>query len=103
MSKPLLPHIQVCYRRNGHNEMDEPMFTQPLMYKQIKKQKGVLQKFAEKVIAEGVITAQAYEVKQPALLQILLIRHANMYKALEQTRWLSSAVVVVHSVILFNS
>ncbi|KAK1884565.1 2-oxoglutarate dehydrogenase mitochondrial [Dissostichus eleginoides] len=51
----------VCYRRNGHNEMDEPMFTQPLMYKQIKKQKGVLQKFAEKVIAEGVVTTQAYE------------------------------------------
>uniref|UniRef100_A0A671YHU2 2-oxoglutarate dehydrogenase complex component E1 n=1 Tax=Sparus aurata TaxID=8175 RepID=A0A671YHU2_SPAAU len=51
----------VCYRRNGHNEMDEPMFTQPLMYKQIKKQKGVLQKFAEKVIAEGVITPHEYE------------------------------------------
>lgn len=43
--------------------MDEPMFTQPLMYKQIKKQKGVLQKFAEKVIAEGVITPHEYEVK----------------------------------------
>uniref|UniRef100_A0AAQ5X7M9 2-oxoglutarate dehydrogenase complex component E1 n=1 Tax=Amphiprion ocellaris TaxID=80972 RepID=A0AAQ5X7M9_AMPOC len=54
----------VCYRRNGHNEMDEPMFTQPLMYKQIKKQKGVLQKFAEKLITEGVMTAQEYEVKQ---------------------------------------
>ncbi|XP_015248814.1 PREDICTED: 2-oxoglutarate dehydrogenase, mitochondrial-like [Cyprinodon variegatus] len=51
----------VCYRRNGHNEMDEPMFTQPLMYKQIKKQKGVLQKFAEKLIAEGVVTIQHYE------------------------------------------
>ncbi|XP_069022428.1 2-oxoglutarate dehydrogenase complex component E1 [Embiotoca jacksoni] len=51
----------VCYRRNGHNEMDEPMFTQPLMYKQIKKQKGVLQKFAEKAIAEGVITTQDYK------------------------------------------
>ncbi|XP_008280042.1 2-oxoglutarate dehydrogenase, mitochondrial isoform X4 [Stegastes partitus] len=51
----------VCYRRNGHNEMDEPMFTQPLMYKKIKKQKGVLQKFAEKLIAEGVMTAQEYE------------------------------------------
>lgn len=59
------PHLQVCYRRNGHNEMDEPMFTQPLMYKQIKKQKGVLQKFAEKVIGEGIVTAQTYEVKQP--------------------------------------
>ncbi|XP_028318021.1 2-oxoglutarate dehydrogenase, mitochondrial isoform X2 [Gouania willdenowi] len=51
----------VCYRRNGHNEIDEPMFTQPLMYKQIKKQKGVLQKFAEKMISEGVVTRQRYE------------------------------------------
>lgn len=39
------------------------MFTQPLMYKQIKKQKGVLQKFAEKLIADGVVTTQEYEVK----------------------------------------
>lgn len=46
--------------------MDEPMFTQPLMYKKIKKQKGVLQMFSEKLIAEGVVTTQEYEVKQPA-------------------------------------
>uniref|UniRef100_A0A673HG75 2-oxoglutarate dehydrogenase complex component E1 n=1 Tax=Sinocyclocheilus rhinocerous TaxID=307959 RepID=A0A673HG75_9TELE len=46
----------VSYRRNGHNEMDEPMFTQPLMYKQIKKQKPVLQKYAEKLIAEGAVS-----------------------------------------------
>uniref|UniRef100_A0A665VDF3 2-oxoglutarate dehydrogenase complex component E1 n=1 Tax=Echeneis naucrates TaxID=173247 RepID=A0A665VDF3_ECHNA len=51
----------VCYRRNGHNEMDEPMFTQPLMYKQIKKQKGVLQKLSEKLIAEGIVTTQEFE------------------------------------------
>uniref|UniRef100_A0A665VD54 2-oxoglutarate dehydrogenase complex component E1 n=1 Tax=Echeneis naucrates TaxID=173247 RepID=A0A665VD54_ECHNA len=57
----------VCYRRNGHNEMDEPMFTQPLMYKQIKKQKGVLQKLSEKLIAEGIVTTQEFEVKRPAL------------------------------------
>lgn len=74
MVKLLPPHIQVCYRRNGHNEMDEPMFTQPLMYKQIKKQKGVLKKFAEKVIAEGVITSQEYEVNQPALMHMLFIK-----------------------------
>ena len=49
----------------GHNEMDEPMFTQPLMYKQIKKQKGVLLKYAEKLIAEGVVTRQEYEVCIP--------------------------------------
>ncbi|KAJ8286387.1 hypothetical protein GJAV_G00038710 [Gymnothorax javanicus] len=51
----------VCYRRNGHNEMDEPMFTQPLMYKQIKEQIGVLQKYAETLIAEGVVTRKEYE------------------------------------------
>uniref|UniRef100_A0A671MGM9 2-oxoglutarate dehydrogenase complex component E1 n=1 Tax=Sinocyclocheilus anshuiensis TaxID=1608454 RepID=A0A671MGM9_9TELE len=51
----------VSYRRNGHNEMDEPMFTQPLMYKQIKKQKPVLQKYAEKLITEGAVSRQEYE------------------------------------------
>uniref|UniRef100_T1I7U2 2-oxoglutarate dehydrogenase, mitochondrial n=1 Tax=Rhodnius prolixus TaxID=13249 RepID=T1I7U2_RHOPR len=51
----------VCYRRNGHNEMDEPMFTQPLMYKTIKATKPVLDKYAEKLISEGVVNAE--EVK----------------------------------------
>ncbi|XP_078285166.1 2-oxoglutarate dehydrogenase complex component E1 isoform X5 [Rhinoraja longicauda] len=51
----------VCFRRNGHNEMDEPMFTQPLMYKQIKKQKSVLKKYAEKLTSEDVVTQQEFE------------------------------------------
>ncbi|XP_049793383.1 2-oxoglutarate dehydrogenase complex component E1-like [Schistocerca nitens] len=51
----------VCYRRNGHNEADEPMFTQPLMYQKIKKTKPVLVKYAHKLINEGVVTAE--EVK----------------------------------------
>ncbi|MBV98645.1 2-oxoglutarate dehydrogenase, mitochondrial, partial [Eschrichtius robustus] len=51
----------VCYRRNGHNEMDEPMFTQPLMYKQIRKQKPVLQKYAEVLVSQGVVNQPEYE------------------------------------------
>ncbi|CAA9993310.1 unnamed protein product [Nesidiocoris tenuis] len=51
----------VCYRRNGHNEMDEPMFTQPLMYKTIKNTKPLLDKYAEKLISEGVVNQE--EVK----------------------------------------
>ncbi|KAM9735031.1 LOW QUALITY PROTEIN: 2-oxoglutarate dehydrogenase complex component E1 [Menidia menidia] len=51
----------VCYRRNGHNEMDEPMFTQPLMYKQVKQQRCVLEAFAQKMVAAGVVTRQDYE------------------------------------------
>lgn len=61
----LLPSRQVCYRRNGHNEMDEPMFTQPLMYKQIRKQKPVLQKYAELLISQGVVNQPEYEVLSP--------------------------------------
>ncbi|ETE69015.1 2-oxoglutarate dehydrogenase-like, mitochondrial, partial [Ophiophagus hannah] len=51
----------VCYRRRGHNEMDEPMFTQPLMYKQISKQVPVLKKYADQLIADGLVTLQEFE------------------------------------------
>ncbi|KAM7385552.1 hypothetical protein PAMP_001633 [Pampus punctatissimus] len=51
----------VCYRRFGHNEMDEPMFTQPLMYKQIRRQEHVLKKYSDRLIAEGVVTLQEFE------------------------------------------
>ncbi|VEL40783.1 unnamed protein product [Protopolystoma xenopodis] len=50
----------VCYRRSGHNEMDEPMFTQPLMYKRIRQQKSVLDTYSQKLIVEGVITEQEF-------------------------------------------
>ncbi len=44
-----------CYRRFGHNEGDEPMFTNPLMYKRIKKQKTTLQVYTERLVADGLI------------------------------------------------
>jgi 2-oxoglutarate dehydrogenase complex dehydrogenase (E1) component-like enzyme len=46
----------VCYRKYGHNEIDEPMFTQPLMYKAIKTHKNAHQQFTEKLLSEGDIT-----------------------------------------------
>ncbi|XP_075911007.1 2-oxoglutarate dehydrogenase complex component E1-like isoform X3 [Petromyzon marinus] len=51
----------VSYRKNGHNEVDEPMFTQPLMYKQIKQQVPVLRRYAEQLVASGVVTTQEFE------------------------------------------
>ena len=45
-----------CYRRHGHNEGDEPAFTQPLMYKAIRAHPTTLEIYAKKLIAEGVIT-----------------------------------------------
>lgn len=45
-----------CYRRFGHNEGDEPGFTQPLMYKKIRAHKSTLEMYAAKLVAEGVVT-----------------------------------------------
>ena len=45
-----------CYRRHGHNEGDEPMFTQPLMYKAIATHPTTLDIYAKKLVGEGVVT-----------------------------------------------
>ncbi|RMF83010.1 MAG: 2-oxoglutarate dehydrogenase E1 component [Planctomycetota bacterium] len=50
-----------CYRRRGHNESDEPSFTQPLMYKAIKKRKSVRQAYLERLVALGGVTREAGE------------------------------------------
>ena len=47
-----------CYRRYGHNEGDEPAFTQPLMYAKIKDHKTTRQIYAEKLAAEDVVTLE---------------------------------------------
>jgi len=44
-----------CYRRFGHNEGDEPMFTNPIMYTKIKKQKTTLQLYTERLVKDGLI------------------------------------------------
>ncbi|MCA0857431.1 2-oxoglutarate dehydrogenase E1 component [Phaeobacter italicus] len=44
-----------CYRRFGHNEGDEPMFTNPLMYKKIKGHKTTLSLYTERLVKDGLI------------------------------------------------
>ncbi|MCV3767318.1 2-oxoglutarate dehydrogenase E1 component [Rhizobium sp. TRM95796] len=50
-----------CYRRFGHNEGDEPSFTQPKMYKVIRGHKTVVQIYGERLVAEGLITQGEFE------------------------------------------
>ena len=45
-----------CYRRFGHNEGDDPSFTQPLMYKKIKEQPSTLTLYGNRLVNEGVVT-----------------------------------------------
>ncbi|MEZ5898710.1 MAG: 2-oxoglutarate dehydrogenase E1 component [Hyphomicrobiaceae bacterium] len=50
-----------CYRRFGHNETDEPMFTQPAMYKRIKGHKVVSEMYGQYLVNEGVLAASEVE------------------------------------------
>jgi len=45
-----------CYRRLGHNEADEPAFTQPLMYQAIAKQPTTREVYGKKLVAEGIVS-----------------------------------------------
>ncbi|MBI5784914.1 MAG: 2-oxoglutarate dehydrogenase E1 component [Rhodocyclales bacterium] len=47
----------VCFRKLGHNEQDEPMVTQPLMYKKVNAHPGTRKLYADKLAAQGVIPA----------------------------------------------
>jgi 2-oxoglutarate dehydrogenase E1 component len=51
----------ICFRKLGHNEQDEPMVTQPLMYKIIHKHPGTRRVYAERLVAQGVIAAEEPE------------------------------------------
>ena len=46
----------IGFRKHGHNEVDEPGFTQPEMYQVIRQTQSLQEQYAERLINEGVIT-----------------------------------------------
>jgi 2-oxoglutarate dehydrogenase E1 component len=71
-----------CYRRHGHNESDEPMFTQPLMYKEIAGHKTVKEVYAARLEAEGFVTVAEVAALDAALREKLdkALEAASQYK-----------------------
>ncbi len=60
-----------CYRRFGHNEGDEPMFTNPIMYKQIKTHKTTLSLYTERLVKDGLIPEGEIEDMKAAFQSFL--------------------------------
>ena len=78
-----------CYRRYGHNEGDDPTMTQPNMYAQISQQKTTREIYAERLVSEGLVTADEVE-KQVTDFQDFLDRAFDAGKELEPQKadWL---------------
>ena len=75
----------VCYRRHGHNEGDDPSYTQPLMYKAIADRRSVRKLYVETLVKRGDITVDEAE-------QALSDFQSKLQVALEETRSKASEV-----------
>jgi len=65
----------ICYRKFGHNEGDEPRFTQPLMYKAIDKQELTLNQYKKKLLQEGTVKQEEIDSISENVKTILEQKH----------------------------
>jgi 2-oxoglutarate dehydrogenase E1 component len=82
-----------CYRKHGHNETDEPAFTQPLLYKKIAGHPQVSSVLSKKLIAEGTIT-EAESAAVQAEYTAALEKNLEMAKASETAKSAKRAAAI---------
>jgi 2-oxoglutarate decarboxylase len=68
----------IGYRRFGHNESDEPAYTQPEMYSKIKSKKRVAELWGEQLLEEGVVTQEELERQAQEVWDNLTILHQRL-------------------------
>jgi 2-oxoglutarate dehydrogenase E1 component len=74
----------IGYRRFGHNEADEPAYTQPEMYQAIKKHPPVRELFARQLIEQGVVSEQESTEMTDSVWSVLAEAHQNLKARIEQ-------------------
>ncbi|MGH7700730.1 MAG: multifunctional oxoglutarate decarboxylase/oxoglutarate dehydrogenase thiamine pyrophosphate-binding subunit/dihydrolipoyllysine-residue succinyltransferase subunit [Gemmatimonadales bacterium] len=74
----------VGYRRYGHNEADEPAYTQPLLYERIRRTPPVRERYAQTLAGEGVVTAEGVEGEAEAAYQRLVEVQQRVRQSLSQ-------------------
>jgi 2-oxoglutarate dehydrogenase E1 component len=65
----------VCYRKYGHNELDDPTFTQPMMYRTVKRHPSPLTQYSGRLVAEGVVSAEEAERRVTEFEDLLTDAH----------------------------
>lgn len=82
----------VCYRKQGHNETDQPFFTQPLMYKRISQHEPALPKYVKQLLDEGTFSKEDIE-EHKAWVWGMLEESFSRSKDYQPTakEWLTSA------------
>ncbi|KAG9280801.1 putative 2-oxoglutarate dehydrogenase E1 component DHKTD1, mitochondrial [Astyanax mexicanus] len=68
----------LCYRQWGHNELDEPFFTNPAMYKIIRSRKSIPDSYADQLVSEGLMTEEECGSIKTTYYSMLNDRLANM-------------------------
>ena len=82
----------ICYRKHGHNESDQPSFTQPRMYEVIAKKEPALQVYCDQLIKEGSLTKEDVEEHKKWIwgqLEDTFSRSRNYQKS--EREWLTSS------------
>ncbi|CAN6658621.1 2-oxoglutarate dehydrogenase, mitochondrial [Trichomonascus vanleenenianus] len=84
----------VCYRKHGHNETDQPSFTQPFMYKRIAQKKSSMEMYINKLLAKKIFSQEEVDAIKKGVWQTLetAFKNASDYKP-TTSEWLSSAWV----------
>eukprot|EP01064_Diplonema_japonicum_P036661 TRINITY_DN8321_c0_g2_i1.p1 TRINITY_DN8321_c0_g2~~TRINITY_DN8321_c0_g2_i1.p1 ORF type:complete len:997 (+),score=215.92 TRINITY_DN8321_c0_g2_i1:44-3034(+) len=85
----------ICYRRYGHNESDEPLFTQPSMYKKIAAHPTQLKIYGDKLVEDGILTREDIEAETAKVNELLKEDFKNLDQYQYQGRspraeWLES-------------
>ena len=81
----------VCYRRFGHNEGDEPSFTQPIMYKKIKSHPTTLALYGKKLSAEGLTSPEKLQKEKIEFIDFLEKEFETSKNYKSELKWFDGA------------
>jgi len=77
----------IGYRKHGHNELDQPMFTQPLMYQKIVEHENVLKLFEKKLFSEGILLEELNPIKDKIKTTLEDCYSESLIKPVEEDEW----------------